>query len=99
MTYHILVKRYLEYIRKTFEKDDIFLTDRVQMSELLRHSLCLGMGVSSRPSTSRVDECAKKCAKYIFKGIKTSDWTLEDKIGILEASIKLLSLAIKKGER
>lgn len=98
MAYHILVRRYLEYIKKTFKSDDAFLTDRVQMTELLRHALCLGMGISSKPLNTRVDESARKCSKYMFKGISMSDWTLEDKFGVLEASIKLLSLAIKKGE-
>lgn len=35
----------------------------------------------------------------MFKGIKTSNWTTEDKMGVLEASIKVLAQAIKGGSK
>lgn len=99
MIYQLLVERYLEYIRKTFTEDDEFLVNRVQMTELLRHSLCIGMGITSKPANMRVSLSSTKCAKFMFKGIKTSNWTTDDKMGVLEASIKVLAQAIKGGSK
>lgn len=97
MIYRTIVGRYLEYLHETYRETDLFNTDKGQMSELLRYSLCVALGVSSKPATTRVDLESKKCSAHITQGIDSKGWSTEYKLGVIEACLKCLALAQDKG--
>lgn len=90
MVYVDIVNKYLKYVNKNL-KDDI--VDSHGLQELLRHSLCMGLGLQSNPCTEIAEKYASDCSKYILKGIDVSGWTVDYRMGVVEACIKSVYVA------
>lgn len=96
MMYITLVNKYFNYLNSNYEDDDEFRCKRYSMEELLRASLCYGLGLKSIGATERVEVESRKCANYIFEGVNTKKWNDNYKQGILEACVKCVSMACDK---
>lgn len=99
MIYVAIIKRYFDYLKDTYSEDDVFLTDKTQMAELLRHSLCSAFELESSPANKRIERESEKCKKYILHGIAYHRWTRDYKIGVVEACVKSIILAQEKGSK
>lgn len=97
MIYVTILKQYFKYLHENYKKEDVFRTSKTQMSELLRHSLCLAFDLESSPANKRIEKESKNCKKYILRGIKYGKWSRDYKLGVVEACVKGIDLAQKKG--
>lgn len=97
MLYETILKRYFEYLKKTYSDKDEFCVDAFKMKELLRHSMCKKLGIKSKSASIRVNTESDRCGNYLFKRINTTTWGYEDKYALVEACIKCLEKAQEKG--
>lgn len=94
-----IIGRYLNYLETNFGKDGVFCTNEDLMKELLRHSVCITLGLSSKSNDERVRVEADKCGDFIFEGVDYASWSQRFRQGILESCIKCLDMIfIRKKE-
>ena len=94
-----IVGRYIQYLKSKFNEDDEFITDPFLMQELLRQTLCVGLGLPSTSATKRVNEEALNCAKELLSGFDIAHWSEGYKKGLLEACMHCIVMTTKVAER
>jgi len=98
MHYNDIVLKYIDYAEDLMKKNNIDFTV-FEFKELLRVSLCYGLNLPYTVGITIDNKYIKECSKVILKGIKTSNWTIDHRMGVLEACLKALVLAIANAER
>lgn len=90
-----LTRVYFKYV----DKEGIRFPDSSSIVELYRHSLCIALGLKSKESgkfvASHSGDLSKRLASSLGSSIirKMSE---EDKHGVVEASLHILKLSVKK---
>lgn len=69
-----------------------------ESKELLRHALCIGLGLPSVGANKRVSEEAICISKELFNDLDVDSWTLEYKQGVLEACLKCFERVMRGGK-
>lgn len=93
-SYEYIVRQYIDYLYKI----DANLTS-YQLKELLRHSLCKALGLSSKASSKYIENLSVGCSDYLSGGIDISNMTLENKHSLLEACVHVLDITVSNAER
>lgn len=95
MMYAYLMERYLKYLCRHYSSDHIVRNSRKCMTELLRCSLCYGMGIPFTNALIATREIGG-CAHAIFSGVNQSNWTDEYRQGVLQACLRCLDICFER---
>lgn len=96
MIYMVIVRNYLDYINSNLEEDDEIRNNRYLLEELLRSSICYGLGLPSTSATERIILLEREVSKEILGDMDISNWSVEFKQGVLEACMKVIEMAYDK---
>ena len=93
MMVDMVIKSYFDFLKT----NGVELTYS-ELTDLLRHSVCVALGLQSKALTERLDSLAEQVSKVVIEQIPSSlvsDYTHNDKIKLLEACVHCIELSRK----